>query len=125
MTTPAANPGGGLFGGGGGLFGAAPAAAPALGGGLLGAPAPQQPPVQPAPSMQNGMGDGEIFEQWQKQMVKAWDDKDYKLCSFKVRLPGPPPPPPALFHSPRSRILLSTHSLRSRALTRLLAPYVP
>ena len=84
MTTPAANPGGGLFGGGGGLFGAAPAAAPALGGGLLGAPAPQQPPVQPAPSMQNGMGDGEIFEQWQKQMVKAWDDKDYKLCSFKV-----------------------------------------
>ncbi len=27
--------------------------------------------------------DGDIFAQWQQQMLKAWDDKDYKLCSFK------------------------------------------
>ena len=99
MTPAAPAAGGGLFGGDPcgavdrrrplwwwrRLFGAAPA--PALGGntGLLGAPpaATARRPMQRAPSLENGLGDGEIFEQWQRQMVKAWDDKDYKLCSFK------------------------------------------
>ena len=27
--------------------------------------------------------DADMFENFQRQLVKAWDDKDYKLCSFK------------------------------------------
>ena len=67
---------------GGGLFGA-PAAVPALGFNGMGAPGqPAQPAAPPAPA-QGSSHDGDVFEQWQRQMVKAWDDKDYKLCSFK------------------------------------------
>ena len=128
-TTPAApSTGGGLFGGGGGLFGAAPA--PALGGGtgLLGAPQQpqQQQPMQQAPSLENGLGDGEIFEQWQRQMVKAWDDKDYKLCSFKYVMfddlsqAGPdglmqPPTPDALQRARAESLAASDTGMWERA----------
>ena len=90
----------GGLGSGGGLFGAAPAAAPALGTGAFGAPggglfgaAPAAAPgataglAMPGGAAGSTAGqdsmDGEIFAQWQQQMLKAWDDKDYKLSSFK------------------------------------------
>ena len=46
----------------------------AMGGAVAAAP--------PAPS-EGGLHDGDVFEQWQRQMVHAWTDTDYKLCSFK------------------------------------------
>ena len=103
----AATPGVGLFGApapaaapalGGGLFGAAPAAAPALGGGLFGATpslmtgstalslpgmTPAVAPAPVAPMASVDAMDAAVFEEWQKQMVKGWDAADYKLCSFK------------------------------------------
>ena len=94
-TAAAPAPSGGLFGapavgaGGTSLFGAT-GTMPSLGLGTpaLGAPSAlttpgaAAAPAQPAPAAGGSM-DAEVFEQWQRQMVKAWDDKDYKLCSFK------------------------------------------
>ena len=37
----------------------------------------------PAAPSEGGSHDGDVFEQWQRQMVHAWTDTDYKLCSFK------------------------------------------
>ena len=98
LAAPATTPGAAPFGLGGGLFGGAPAPVPALGGGLFGgaapaagglfgaaapAPAPAGLAAPGAAAPPEGSQDSEIFAQWQQQMLKAWDDKDYKQCSFK------------------------------------------
>jgi len=59
--------------------------------------------------------DADLFENFQKQLVKAWDDKDYKLCSFKYIVfddlseEGPDgmmhPPAPELLHRKRQEAL--------------------
>ena len=44
---------------------------------------PLLPPALPPAPTEGSLHDADVFEQWQRQMVRAWDDKDYKLCSFK------------------------------------------